>query len=108
MPFRGGAGLARTTVLPPVRSERAAAPRESPQGRQPPVLFAPDVGLDEELVLSRLVDVEAPRFAAPVGPRLSESGRDRNRRSTQAARCDLELVSLGDGGLVDVAGEDQL
>jgi len=59
-------------------------------------------------VFSRLVDVQAPRFAAPVGPWLSESGRDRNRRSPQAARCNLELVSLGDGGLVDVAGENQL
>jgi len=54
--------------------------------------------------------VEAPRFATPVGPGLSESGRDRNRRSVASALFshNLELVSLGDGGLVDVAGEDQL
>jgi len=54
------------------------------------------------------VDVQAAGFAATVGPRLAQPGGDGNSRPAQAARGDLELVPLGDGCLVDVAGEDQL
>ena len=55
-----------------------------------------------------------PRRRAGPGPRRGDSaagGRargDRDRRSAEAAGVDLEVVSLADGGLVDVAGEDQL
>jgi hypothetical protein len=52
--------------------------------------------------------MQAPRLASSVRARLAEAGRDRDRRPTQVAGGDLELVPLRDGGLVDVAGEDQL
>ena len=59
-------------------------------------------------MLVGFVDVQAAGFAAAVGPRLPQPGGDGDRCPPQAARGDLELVPLGDGCLVDVAGEDQL
>src|SRR4051794_5147979 len=88
--------------------ERLVATGESPQAGESPVVLAPDVGLDVQLPLVHLVDVQTARLAAAVGARLAEPWGDRDRRTPQAAGRDLELVPLGDGCLVDVTGEDQL
>ena len=69
---------------------------------------APDVGLDADRVLVRLVDVEAARLASPVRPRLAEAGGDGDDRAVDVASGHLELVPLADRALMDVAGEDQL
>jgi hypothetical protein len=52
--------------------------------------------------------MEPARLAAPVGPWLSQSRRDRDGDAPQAVVLNLELVAFADGRLVDVPGEDQL
>src|SRR5262249_4113823 len=103
-----GAGRAAAAcALTRFRLERPVAAGELSEAYEAPVVLAPDVGLDHELPVVHVVDVEATRLAATLGPRLSETGRDRDRRSP-AAGGDLEFVPLGDRRLVDVPGENQL
>ena len=53
--------------------------------------------------------MEAASLAATVRARLAEAGRDRDDDGVLALRRrELELTPLGDGALVDVAGEDQV
>src|SRR5215212_4613460 len=52
--------------------------------------------------------MEATGFAPAVRAWLTEARRDRDGRPAQAPRRHLELVPLRNGGLMDVAGEDQL
>src|SRR5207302_198360 len=69
--------------------QRLAPPREPAYSGQAPVRLAPDIGLDDEVVLVDFVDVEAARLAAAFGTRLAESGCDRDRRPPQIAGGDL-------------------
>ena len=59
-----------------------------------------------ERALVGLVDVQAARLAAPCGRGWPSPGR--SRRHAALFPPDLELVPLGDGALVGVAGDDQL
>ena len=69
----------------------------------------PAVRDGDERVLVRLVEVRAARLAAPVGAGPSEPGdRGEHERLPASAVEDLELAPLGDRGLVDVPGEDEL
>ena len=52
--------------------------------------------------------MQATGLAAAVRAWLPEARRDRDRDPADVAGHDLELVALADGGLVDVAGEDEL
>src|SRR5207253_9463180 len=68
----------------------------------------PHVRLDVQRALARLVDVEAARLAAAVGPRLPQPRRDRHRHAALTAGRDLELAPLAHRRLVDMAREDEL
>ena len=123
-PARGGDVRGRRGAALRVRGEAAGrdqgpAPRAAVRGRgarlateaalpgEAPGAVAPDVRLDREGVGRCLVDVQALGLAAAIRPRAAEPGGDRDRGSAEPG-VDLEVVSLADGGLVDVAGEDQL
>jgi len=83
---RGEEGRVAGASLGGLGGERGAAAWEVPPRGKAPVVGTPDIGLDEERVRARLVDVQAARFAAPVR---AAAGRDRgrSRRSRRAGRC---------------------
>src|SRR5438876_1102668 len=79
--------------------------REAPLGGRYPESVAPEVRPDEDCVSRGLDDVEPAGLAAPPRSRLPEPRRDREGDGPVQAD-DLELPSLADGALVDVACQD--
>src|SRR5438046_9309018 len=75
--------------------------------RECPTVAAPRVRGHVEVRVVELVDVQPARLAAPVRPRLAQTGSDRHGDAVLAALRDLELSAFGDRALVDVAGDDQ-
>ena len=90
-----------TASEPGPRGKVRSAVRPQPPSRQ--------IQVSAEIVVPvRAVDHRPARLAAAVGPRLPEPRRDRDDAARRSGADDLELVALGDGGLVDVTAEDQL